>query len=253
MIQRGFTVVEMLVCIAILGVLMGLVLPVLAGVHAAARQVQCQANLRQMAFAATTYATRWDAFPAAIRYEEGDGAWHRIAWDWVTTWDGEVVSPGPLWELTDNPDRVMQCPSFHGPSNFEGDPYTGYNYNTSYLGGEAQAVVAGWETVRPGVPWRECRRTSSTAIFGCGGYAAGANKFMRAPSNPEMHPLSVTYAGGQAFRHSGATSIAFIDGHVGSSEQAHKGVHATPELLEIVMYFPRHGFLSDDDRAYDPR
>ena len=76
---------------------------------------------------------------------------------------------------------------------------------------------------------------------------------MRAPLNPEMLPLSVTYAGGQAFRHAGSTNVGFLDGHVASFGQPQKGEHATGDLLSSVMGYPDHGFLSDDDRAYDPR
>jgi prepilin-type processing-associated H-X9-DG protein len=147
----------------------------------------------------------------------------------------------------------MQCPDYDGESNFEGDPFTGYNYNTSYIGGEAAYVEVGWAVVRKGVAPHACQRVDRCAVFGCGGYSGGANKFMRAPGNPEHGSLFVTYAGGQAFRHAGnTTNSAFLDGHVESRGVACKGESATEGLLNVMGY-GANGFLSDDDGAYAPR
>jgi len=253
--RHAFTLVELLVSIAVIGVLMGVLMPTLAGIRGAGRSVQCLSNLRQMAIAAHKYGLDWNRYPTAIRYEQVGGVMHTIAWDWVTTFDGEeLISPGPLWGMTDSPDRVMQCPDYHGPSNFGADPYTGYNYNTSYIGGEAMSVSTGWAIVRQGATPVQCQRTTTCAIFGCGGFAGGANKFMRGPSSPNGHPLGVVYAGGQAFRHHGhCTNVAYLDGHVASSDRAHKGEHASEGLLEEIMGYPANGFLSDNDETYQPR
>jgi prepilin-type processing-associated H-X9-DG protein len=177
-----------------------------------------------------------------------------IAWDWVTTYNGDaLIGPGPLWAFTDNPDKVMQCPAYQGSTSFEADPYTGYNYNTSFIGGEAMYVEIGWEVVRLGLPTHLCRRTSKTAVFGCGGYAGGTNKFMRSPTSPNGWPMPMIYAGGQAFHYFDSTNVAYLDGHVGTHGDPRKGAHATPELLADYMHFPDNGFLSDGDDAYDPR
>lgn len=252
--RGAFTLVELLVSMAVIGLLVGLMMPALSEVRATGRGLQSQSNLRQMAIAAHTYATMWDVFPTAQRYEEVDGVIHRVAWDWITTFQGDLIGPGPLWGMTDNPDRVMQDPEYDGPTNFDGDPYTGYNYNTTYIAGEAMAAMVGWEVVRKGVPPHGCNRAEYCAMFGCGGYAGGANKFMRAPMNEvENGPPSIIYAGGQAFRYRGCTNVAYVDGHTGSVCKPWEGELATDELLEATMGFPANGFLSDDDSAYDPR
>jgi prepilin-type N-terminal cleavage/methylation domain-containing protein/prepilin-type processing-associated H-X9-DG protein len=251
--RRGFTIVELLTVAAVIALLIGLLAPALSGARAGGRGARCKANLRQMAAAAHAYAAVYDAWPAAIRYDNTGGTFKRVAWDWVTTFDNRVLSPGALWQFTTRPGEVQQCPDFEGASTFGGDPHTGYNYNTSFVGGEASFPHTGWEAVRRGVPLHACRRGEQCAMFGDGGWRGGANKFMRAPFNSENLSLSAIYAGGQAFRHRGSTHIAFIDGHVGGTRNHFPGPHASETLLTQIMNYPRNGFLSNDDTMYDPR
>ena len=180
-----------------------------------------------------------------------DGGPIIVAWDYVTTHDHQLISPGPLWDFSDDPGRVQQCPSYHGTTNF-GDPYTGYNYNTTYVAGEGRFQYWGWDKFRPGIRYSACRRTAQVAMFGDGGWSGGTNKFMRAPMNEIEGCLDIVYGGGQAFRHRKTTTVAYLDLHVAPASSPHAGALANDSLLDLLDY-PTNGFLSHDDRAYDPR
>jgi len=77
--RSGFTLVEMLVIVAILATLIALLLPSLAGARYAARLAVCSSGLRQMAVAHTTYATNekgWYPYGATeTRVIDGEVRW----------------------------------------------------------------------------------------------------------------------------------------------------------------------------------
>gem|GEM_PF-1214122 len=63
--RRGFTITELLVSIAIVGVLLGLILPAVARSRESARRVQCVNNLRQVGVAMHNFAGVHGGFPVA--------------------------------------------------------------------------------------------------------------------------------------------------------------------------------------------
>lgn len=243
--RRAFTLVELLVVIGIIAVLIGLLLPALGVARESAKTVACLSNLRQLATAVQIYCDRYKgSYPIAYYDDAGSPLHTSYSWDFnsIRNLDTGVVSiqPGLLWE-GDTAAKVQQCPSYDGKSNTLADPYTGYNYNTSYIGhGQYESIV---EPAKAG----QIRYASRCALFGDGQYAGGANKYMRAPlPNAGDASFMARASGTQGFRHRLRTNVVFCDGHAESILERH--INTT--RAEIPKISAGTGFLSEDNRFY---
>ena len=65
--RKAFTLVELLVVIAVIGILVGILLPAINAVRAKARQAQCVSNLRQVGLAMLSYESSHGKLPIGVQ------------------------------------------------------------------------------------------------------------------------------------------------------------------------------------------
>jgi prepilin-type N-terminal cleavage/methylation domain-containing protein/prepilin-type processing-associated H-X9-DG protein len=230
--RSAFTLVELMVVIAIVAILAAMLLPVLAQAQLRAKRIQCLNNLRQMAAQAQVYTgDNSESFPIAFYFDPVKNI--SYCWDFTTYESNSRVVPGVLWE---------------GQMMWAGDPFTGYNYNTSYIGhGQGEAIEQ---------PAREsaARHPTRTIMFGDGQYSAGADKFMRAPWPDENNggdnsgSDDLRPAGTQGFRHSRLSNASFCDGHAESLSTCYTNFEVDPYNSSSLA--PGTGFLSQSNSLY---
>ncbi|MHC4488449.1 MAG: type II secretion system protein [Planctomycetota bacterium] len=245
--RKGFTLIELLVVISVISLLMAVLMPVLAITRRRGKTLLCLSNLRQLAIAAHVYADNNDGYyPIAYMYKADHPVTTSYAWDFITIKDWskseERVIPGLLWQGR-TIEEVQQCPSFKGAHNWFKDPYTGYNYNTSYIGhGQGESIVTPAKAVA-------VKRPSQCALFGDGQWAGGANKFMRAPWPSEGDAAFFGRAAGtQGYRHCGRTNVVYCDGGATSIRELYRQT----DSAEVNNIASGTGFLSPDNSAYNP-
>jgi prepilin-type N-terminal cleavage/methylation domain-containing protein len=101
--KAGFTMIELIVVIAIIGLLAALLLPAVQAAREAARATQCFNNLRQLGIALHNYHDAHSCLPPAVVWNGGPGE----------PLGGGVVSVGPIdrvaigYSPANGPDRVL--------------------------------------------------------------------------------------------------------------------------------------------------
>lgn len=79
---RGFSLVELLVAIAIIGILVGLLLPAVQGIREAARRTSCLNNVRQLTLAALQYQSTFRQLPPGWRDKGTSDKVPLPGWGW---------------------------------------------------------------------------------------------------------------------------------------------------------------------------
>ena len=96
--NSGFSLIEVLVALAILGVLIGLLLPAVQSVRASADRMKCQNNLKQIGLALHNYHETHRRFPDGTPYKSSSQPFLEV------TWMAQILpqlDEDPLWRATE--------------------------------------------------------------------------------------------------------------------------------------------------------
>jgi prepilin-type processing-associated H-X9-DG protein/prepilin-type N-terminal cleavage/methylation domain-containing protein len=227
----GFSLLELLVSIGILGLLAALLLPALAASRQQAVSIQCVNNLRQLYLANTMFAAEHNGryAPAAPDIHRDGGGF--IRWHGIRSSLGMPFDParGPLADYL--PDgRVKECPTFfeytengEAPNVFEMGT-GGYGYNRTYIGSTEYSDPFP-QSLAKGTPDGRIRRPSETVMFADAAlpqdgyiieYGFIEAPHFASPEHPDGNPAFGYASPSIHFRHSGRANVLWADGHITS-------------------------------------
>ncbi len=225
---RAFTLIELMIVVAVIALLLAILLPSLAAARAQARDVKCRSNQRQLGIALNMYAgeNRGSLMPLAYPSEgvpRGDAPvywWGAISENCVDHTRGFTW---PYLQSDLKPEGVYECPEqawgTYLPQGNETSPTSTYGYNGYYL---SSPSAPGWN-ISPRIhPWLQVEKVREPSrVFAFADTMIDLEGELK--NNALLDP-PFYYVGNHrwarnespttSFRHNERTNAAFVDGHV---------------------------------------
>jgi prepilin-type N-terminal cleavage/methylation domain-containing protein/prepilin-type processing-associated H-X9-DG protein len=209
---RGFTIIELLMVLVIVGLLAALTLPVINRVRQSAQSASGLSNLRQLAQANLGYTADHRG-----QFSPGTSANNNLRWHGERTSSSAPFDPtkGYLAPYLGQSGRVKNCPRFDlldkSTTSFELGT-GGYGYNQAYIGGTPQ------DWLKPNYLQR-LPKPSRTVMFASTAFAVSTGPQEYAFTEPYQSLAPSGLPNGLLqpsthFRHDGKAHVAWCDGHV---------------------------------------
>lgn len=243
---EGFTLLELLVVVAILGALAALVSPALVSALAYADQVSCTSNLRQLGLATKYYLDYHGGEFFPLREPQEDGTLWYFGFEAHASrglGEGNRIldqTRSRLHPYLGGADEIAACPSvpFGGAykAKYKGDPWT---YGVNYILCNHQRS-ANYHSIRS-------QDLPRTVVFAD---AAQVNTFQApaSPTNPMVEDWYYTQPGARQvhFRHGGKANVLFADWHVEAMDPAEGSFDTRMPEAQV-------GYLKTDEVLFAPQ
>ncbi len=225
--HRAFTLVELLVTIAILAILGTILIAVVGNVRQSAKKTQSMSNLRQIGMAMNLYATENQGkLPEGYFYKKGEGERY---WTWHLEPYIERLSPSnePAENIYVSPlvdkyikegslknGSVPSTYSAHGilcpdTSNYgDEDP----RINVSTISNPSELILVGEATLRSNNTYASATFKTPSAFYQ---RKSGINLNEPIPTDTDKNGTG----GALRYRANGAALVTFVDGHVEAMEK----------------------------------
>lgn len=216
-----FTLIELLIVVAIIAILAGLLLPALNASRGKAKSVSCVSNLKQIGLANNQYAGDYNEYSVPYKITASNSA-NQPGDYWLSVFDGSVydMTKNPLLgSYYGNTGNVMVCPVSRdeGISDLSKTPNGGgYGYNGWWFGRYASTTDGPYL-----YKLSNYRKLSSTILFGDCAQQGRSGTYQ--PQTPLMYCkiqpsgsdsyITGNGSGTNHFRHLSRTNVAWGDGH----------------------------------------
>jgi prepilin-type N-terminal cleavage/methylation domain-containing protein/prepilin-type processing-associated H-X9-DG protein len=261
---EGFTLLELLVTVAVIVILASLLLPALAGAKAKGTAISCLNNERQLMLACLLYAGDYeDALPYNLGTDEIKSKVEQQQFlNWtspVMTWEQDsdntntvLLTQGGIGPYTGGAAKIYRCPSDHAVSDVQAQ--VGWSARVRSISMNAMVGNAGQFTLSG----KNVNNPNYQQFFKLGQIPQPSQIFVFIEEHPHSindgyfldYPDTSRWYDLPASYHNGAANLTFADGHLATHRWILASTKPPPRPDALKLPFPvAPAQLKPDERA----